>query len=669
MPRSAARTVGCAVLLASVEVHAFLAKAPLRFAAPPLPRAGARAATRMSAELSSRRSLAGAMGVAASLATAASAAPVGPWALSEFLDAVEKDSVERVTFDDAGKALVAVDADGGRHRVEILPSEGPEILSALRKHNVQFAVQPPTEDPLKGAGSVVGNLLFPLLFLGGLFLLNRRNGGGGMGGGQGGPMGMLQNQNKIEMEPDTGVSFDDVAGCEASKLELVEVVEFLKFPEKFTKVGAKTPRGVLLEGPPGTGKTLLARAVAGEAGVPFISTSGSEFVEMFVGVGASRIRNLFSDAKKNAPCIVFIDEIDAIGRQRSGGGGFATNDEREQTLNQILTEMDGFGGNNGVIVLAATNRGDILDSALLRPGRFDRRVPVDLPDKEGRVAILRVHCRNKPLDDEVDLGEIASRTIGFSGASLQNLMNEAAIMAARRAKDTISFSEIDYAIDRLTVGLAKTTGMNNPARQRLVAYHEAGHGVMAALIPGYDTVAKLTIIPRSNGAGGFTLFTPDESRSESGLYSLKFLKSQLAVALGGRVTEELVYGAEEVTTGASNDLQQVRNIARRMVAQWGFSKDSLSPTAWEPAEPSGMFAGSDSASEETESTIDDEVANLVDEAYIFCRETLAANRPLLDATVDALLEKETIDGTELDELVVKYTGKPVPNPRPEMIAV
>jgi cell division protease FtsH len=620
---------------------------------------------------STRRSLVSAMGImAASLSTPALAAPVGPWALSEFFDAIEKDSVERVTFDDAGKALVAVDSDGGRHRVEILPSEGPEILASLRKKNVPFAVQPPAEDPLGGASAILGNLAFPLILLGGLFLLNRNNGGMGGGGmgGPGGPMGMLQNQKKMEMEPDTGVTFEDVAGCEGSKLELVEVVDFLKFPEKFSKLGAKTPRGVLLEGPPGTGKTLLARAVAGEAGVPFISTSGSEFVEMFVGVGASRIRNLFGDAKKNAPCIVFIDEIDAIGRQRSGGGGMATNDEREQTLNQILTEMDGFSGNSGVIVLAATNRGDILDSALLRPGRFDRRVPVDLPDKEGRVAILRVHCRNKPLAPEVDLGEIASRTIGFSGAQLQNLMNEAAIMSARRTKDTITFSEIDYAIDRLTVGLAKTTGMNNPARQRLVAYHEAGHGVMAALYPGFDTVAKLTIIPRSNGAGGFTLFTPDESRSESGLYSLKFLKGQLAVALGGRVAEELVYGSEEVTTGASNDLQQVRNIARRMVAQWGFTSDSLSPTAWEPAESGGMFAGSTAASEETESTIDDEVAKLVDEAYTLCKQTLAENRSLLDATVDALLEKETIDGLELDSLIEKYTGKPPLNPRPEMIS-
>ena len=666
------KAIAAAGLVGSIEVHAFIAKAPLKpFSAPP--RASARKSTAMSAV--SRRGVAGALGsslvaAAATLPGSALAAPVGPWALSEFLDAVEKDSVERVTFDDAGRALVAVDADGGRHRVEILPSEGPEILAALRKHNVQFAVQPPTQDPLQGVGSVVGNLLFPLLFLGGLFLLNRRGGGmGGMGGGgPGGPMGMLQNQNKIEMEPNTGVTFEDVAGCDSSKLELVEVVDFLKYPEKFTKVGAKTPRGVLLEGPPGTGKTLLARACAGEAGVPFISTSGSEFVEMFVGVGASRIRNLFGDAKKNAPCIIFIDEIDAIGRQRSSGGGFASNDEREQTLNQILTEMDGFSGNSGVIVLAATNRGDILDSALLRPGRFDRRVPVDLPDKDGRVEILRVHCRNKPLSDEVDLGEIAARTIGFSGASLQNLMNEAAIMAARRSKDSISFSEIDYAIDRLTVGLAKTTGMNNPSRQRLVAYHEAGHAIMAALTEGYDTVAKLTIIPRSNGAGGFTLFTPSEERMESGLYSYKFLKGQLAVALGGRVAEELVYGDDEVTTGASNDLQQVRNIARRMVAQWGFSKDALSPTAWEPAESGGMFAASTAASEETESTIDTEVSKLVADAYEVCKKALGENRALMDATVDALLEKETIDGVELDVLLEKYTGS-VLNKRPEVISV
>merc|ERR1719420_1386863 len=594
------------------------------------------------------------MGVmAASLATSASAAPVGPWALSEFLDAVEKDSVERVTFDDAGKALVAVDADGGRHRVEILPSEGPEILAALRKHSVQFAVQPPTQDPLQGVGSVVGNLLFPLLFLGGLFLLNRRGGMGGPGGmgSPGGPMGMLQNQNKIEMEPDTGVSFDDVAVCEASKLELVEVVDFLKYPEKFTKVGAKTPRGVLLEGPPGTGKTLLARACAGEAGVPFISTSGSEFVEMFVGVGASRIRSLFADAKKNAPCIIFIDEIDAIGRQRSSGGGFASNDEREQTLNQILTEMDGFSGNTGVIVLAATNRADILDNALLRPGRFDRRVPVDLPDVKGRLEILKVHARGKPLAADLDLGIVAKRTTGFSGASLANLMNEAAIVAARNDKMEITYEEIDFAIDRATVGMQKTTGTSFPARQKLVAYHEAGHAVCGLLIPDYDMVTKVTIVPRTNGAGGFTLFTPSEERLESGMYSKKYLCSQLVVALGGRMAEELVYGADEVTTGASNDLQQVRNIARRMVAQWGFANDAMgdAPVAWEVPDGNGLM-NTKAASAETEQEIDAQVQKLVSDAYDTCKELLTTHRALMETLTQRLIEEETVDYDELAKM-------------------
>merc|ERR1719337_41819 len=298
-----------------------------------------------------------------------------------------------------------------------------------------------------------------------------------------------------------------------------------------------------MEGPPGTGKTLLARAVAGEAGGPFISASGSEFVEMFVGVGAARIRSLFGEAKKNAPCIVFIDEIDAVGRQRAGssrGGMGGGNDEREQTLNQILTEMDGFEGNSGVIVIAATNRADVLDAALIRPGRFDRRVPVDLPDKDGRLAILKVHVKGKPLEENVQLDLVAKRTIGFSGASLANLMNEAAIIAARNDKTTIGYEEIDYSIDRVTVGMQKSTGTSFPARQKLVAYHEAGHAVAGLLMPDYDMVTKVTIIPRTNGAGGFTLFTPSEERLESGMYSKRYLESQLAVALGGRVAEEIV---------------------------------------------------------------------------------------------------------------------------------
>merc|ERR1719262_1093294 len=347
-----------------------------------------------------------------------------------------------------------------------------------------------------------------------------------------------------------------------------------------------------------------------------------------------------------------------------GGGG---NDEREQTLNQILTEMDGFQGNTGVIVIAATNRADVLDSALVRPGRFDRRVPVDLPDVKGRLEILGVHTRGKPLD-AVDLGIVAKRTTGFSGAGLANLMNEAAIVAARNGKSVISYDEIDYAIDRLTVGMQKSTGMSFPNRQRLVAYHEAGHAIMGLLTPDYDMVTKVTIVPRSSGAGGFTLFTPPEERLESGMYTQRYLKEQLAVALGGRVAEEIVYGKDEITTGASNDLQQVRNIARRMVAQWGFSSDSLSSIAWEPAENPGMFS-STAASEETETTIDDEVAKLVDEAYALAKQALGDNRSLLDAVVDALLERETIDGPELDDLILKYTGKPPVNPRPEMISV
>merc|ERR1719387_3119618 len=385
-----------------------------------------------------------------------------------------------------------------------------------------------------------------------------------------------------------------------------------------------------MEGPPGTGKTLLAKAVAGEAGVPFISASASEFVEMFVGVGASRVRDIFGQAKKNAPCIVFIDEIDAVGRQRASGN-MGGNSEREQTLNQILTEMDGYEGNTGVIVIAATNRADVLDSALIRPGRFDRRVPVDLPDVKGRVDILKVHCRGKPLAPDFDLDIVAKRTTGFSGAGLANLMNEAAIVAARNGKDKISYQEIDYAIDRQTVGMAKNTGMSFPNRQLLVAYHEAGHAIMGLLTPDYDMVTKVTIIPRSSGAGGFTLFTPPEERLETGMYTKKYLEAQLAVALGGRVAEEIVYGKEEITTGASSDLQQVRNIARRMVAQWGFYNEEMggAPTSWEP--PDGNTAMTPrTSSEQTEREIDEQVKALVKTAYETTMKTLVENRDFMD---------------------------------------
>merc|ERR1719262_571982 len=389
-------------------------------------------------------------------------------------------------------------------------------------------------------------------------------------GGPGNPMGFGKSKAEIQMVPDTGVTFDDVAGCDGAKLELAEVVDFLKQPESYTKNGCRIPRGVILDGPPGTGKTLLAKAVAGEAGVPFISISGSEFVEMFVGVGASRVRDIFGQAKKNAPCIIFIDEIDAVGRQRGGGQG-GGNDEREQTINQILVEMDGFDGNPGIITIAATNRVDILDQALLRPGRFDRKVTVDLPDFKGRTRILGVHSRGKPLEPDVDLEAIARRTPGYSGAQLENLMNEAAISAARAAKSTIGWEQIDGAVDRLMVGLEKKGGNQVQKSKEMVAYHEAGHAVVGALVPDYDQVQKISIIPRSNGAGGLTFFAPNDSRLESGMYSRQYLESQLAVALGGRLAEEIIYGDGGVTTGASNDIQQVASIARRMVAEWGMS--------------------------------------------------------------------------------------------------
>lgn len=649
MPRST-RGAALALLVLGSEVSAF----SLRLPAP------RRAPLRSKILVHGSRRAAFAAAATALPVLAANAAEANQatrWAVSEFFDEVNKGTVDKVTFGSEGGALVAVDGDGGRHDVALLQSQVSETVQVLREKKVPFAVQAAGAE---GGGllGTVANLIVPIALLGGLFFLLR---GGGMGnsmGGGDGPMGMLQSRSKMEIEPETGVVFADVAGCDQSKLELEEVVDFLKSPEKFEAVGAECPRGVILEGPPGTGKTLLARAVAGEAGVPFMSTSGSEFVEMFVGVGASRVRSMFEDAKKNAPCIIFIDEIDAIGRQRASGGGMqGQNDEREQTLNQILTEMDGFKGASGVIVLAATNRVDVLDSALLRPGRFDRQVPVGLPDKDGRVAILKVHCRDKPLGGDVDLVQVAQRTTGFSGAMLQNLMNEAAIQAVRSDRDIIAADDVDNALDRLTVGQSQTTGTQLESRQKLVAWHEAGHAVMAALTPGYDAVAKVTIVPRSNGAGGFTLFTPSEDRMDGGMYSYRYLCAQLAVALGGRVAEEMAFGGDDVTTGASNDLQQVRDIARRMVAQWGFSATEgrpesgvlRAPTAWEM--PDKQMGGPTTASKATERAIDRETKALVSAAYETCKATLETNRALMEAVVDALLEDETVDGSRLEQLV------------------
>jgi cell division protease FtsH len=565
---------------------------------------------------------------------------------SDFVEAVQANEISRVLISpDRGTAQV-VENSGQRAVVNLAPDK--DLLKILTDHNVDIAVQPSREPA--AWQQAVGSLFFPLLLLGGLFLLLRRAQGGG-----GNPaMSFGKSKARVQMEPQTQVTFGDVAGIEGAKLELTEVVDFLKNPDRFTAVGAKIPKGVLLVGPPGTGKTLLAKAVAGEAGVPFFSISGSEFVEMFVGVGASRVRDLFENAKKNAPCIVFIDEIDAVGRQRGAGLG-GGNDEREQTLNQLLTEMDGFEGNTGIIIVAATNRPDVLDAALMRPGRFDRQVVVDRPDYSGRLQILEVHARGKTLSKDVDLDKVARRTPGFTGADLSNLLNEAAILAARRQLTEISMDEVNDAIERVMAGPEKKDRVMSEKRKRLVAYHESGHALVGALMPDYDPVQKISIIPRGN-AGGLTFFTPSEERMESGLYSRAYLQNQMAVALGGRVAEEIVYGEDEVTTGASNDLQQVARVARQMVTRFGMS-EKLGPVALGRSQ-GGMFLGRDIAaerdfSEDTAATIDEEVSQLVEEAYRRATAVLTNNRAVLDELAEMLVEKETVDAEELQELLVR----------------
>lgn len=574
------------------------------------------------------------------------------WRYSEFIKAVQKGKVERVRFskDGAQLQLTAVD---GRRAVVTLPND-PELVDILAKNGVDISVS--EGDQQGSAVSVLGNLLFPLLAFGGLFLLFRRaqggqggaGGGGGFGGGgQGGPMDFGKSKSKFQEVPETGVLFEDVAGVDGAKLELQEVVDFLKNPDKYTKLGAKIPSGCLLVGPPGTGKTLIAKAVAGEAGVPFFSCAASEFVELFVGVGASRVRDLFEKAKAKAPCIVFIDEIDAVGRQRGAGMG-GGNDEREQTINQLLTEMDGFEGNTGVIVLAATNRPDVLDQALLRPGRFDRQVTVDPPDVQGRIKILAVHSRGKTLGSDVDFEKVARRTPGFSGADLENLMNEAAIMAARRDLKEISKEEIADALERIIAGPDKKDAVMTEAKRKLVAYHEAGHALVGALMPEYDPVAKISIVPRG-GAGGLTFFAPSEERLESGLYSRSYLENQMCVALGGRIAEELIFGSENVTTGASNDFQQVTRTARMMVTSMGFSDKIGQVALGGGGGPS--FVGAEVAqgadySARTSAILDEEVKLLVNRAYRRAKDLMETNVAVLHTVAEVLLEKENIDGEE-----------------------
>ncbi|KEH37369.1 ATP-dependent zinc metalloprotease FTSH protein [Medicago truncatula] len=482
---------------------------------------------------------------------------------SRFLEYLDKDRVKKVDlFENGTIAIVeAVSPELGNRvqRVRVqLPGLNQELLQKFRTKNIDFAAHNAQEESDSFFSNLIGNLAFPLIVIGGLFLLSRRSSGGTGGPGGSGLFGFGQSKAKFQMEPNTGVTFDDVAGVDEAKQDFMEVVEFLKKPERFTAIGARIPKGVLLIGPPGTGKTLLAKAIAGEAGVPFFSISGSEFVEMFVGIGASRVRDLFKKAKENAPCIVFVDEIDAVGRQRGTGIG-GGNDEREQTLNQLLTEMDGFEGNTGIIVIAATNRADILDSALLRPGRFDRQVSVDVPDIRGRTEILKVHGNNKKFDGDVSLEVVAMRTPGFSGADLANLLNEAAILAGRRGKAGISSKEIDDSIDRIVAGMEGTV-MTDGKSKSLVAYHEVGHAICGTLTPGHDPVQKVTLVPRGQ-ARGLTWFIPSDDPT---LISKQQLFARIVGGLGGRAAEEIIFGEPEVTTGAAGDLQQITGLAKQV---------------------------------------------------------------------------------------------------------
>lgn len=571
-----------------------------------------------------------------------------------FLDYLESNRVQAVDLYDNGRTAIVQASDPQlngnvqRYRVD-LPEEAPELITKMREADVEIDSH---DNGDNGAiWGFLGNLIFPVLLIGALFFLFRRSNQGGGGPGQ--AMNFGKSKARFQMEAKTGVLFDDVAGIEEAKEELQEVVTFLKQPERFTAVGAKIPKGALLVGPPGTGKTLMAKAIAGEAGVPFFSISGSEFVEMFVGVGASRVRDLFKKAKENAPCLIFIDEIDAVGRQRGAGIG-GGNDEREQTLNQLLTEMDGFEGNTGIIIIAATNRPDVLDTALLRPGRFDRQVSVDAPDVKGRVSILNVHARNKKLDPNVSLESIARRTPGFTGADLANLLNEAAILTARRRKEAITLAEIDDAVDRVVAGMEGTPLVDSKSK-RLIAYHELGHAIIGTLLKNHDPVQKVTLIPRGQ-AQGLTWFTPSEEQT---LVSRAQLKARITGALGGRAAEEEVFGDAEVTSGAGGDLQQLTNMARQMVTRFGMS--DLGPMSLEEQNSQVFLGGGlnrSEYSEEISSRIDSQVREIVEQCHQNARQIIRNNRVAIDRLVDLLIEKETIDGDEFRKILSEYTDIP-----------
>ena len=581
-----------------------------------------------------------------------------------FLEYIEAGRVTSVDIFDGGRNAVVETVDSDldnkvqRLRVD-LPGITPELITTLKDEGISFDIHPvKTASPAFG---VLGNLLFPALLIGGLILLARRS--NGMPGGPGQAMQFGKTKARFAMEANTGVVFDDVAGVNEAKEDLEEVVTFLKKPEKFTSVGARIPKGVLLVGPPGTGKTLLAKAIAGEAGVPFFSLSGSEFVEMFVGVGASRVRDLFKRAKENSPCLIFIDEIDAVGRQRGAGIG-GGNDEREQTLNQLLTEMDGFEGNSGIIIIAATNRPDVLDSALMRPGRFDRQVTVDAPDIKGRLSILEVHSRNKKLDEDLTLESIARRTPGFTGADLANLLNEAAILTARRRKNSISITEIDDSVDRIVAGM-EGSPLTDGRSKRLIAYHEVGHALIGTLVKAHDPVQKVTVIPRGQ-AKGLTWFTPDDEQT---LVSRAQLRARIMGALGGRAAEDVVFGKGEITTGAGGDFQQVASMARQMVTRFGMS--DLGPIALEGGNQE-VFVGRDlmtrsEVSDSISKQIDESIRVMVKDCYKETFDIVSKNRTAMDKLVDLLIEKETIEGEEFTKILAQYTDIPAKERTPQLL--
>ena len=564
---------------------------------------------------------------------------------SDFMTQLEKGEVTKVTI--KGSNISAILKDGSR--IKTYTADYPEFVKILRERNVQIEAKPPEDSPWYITFLVTWGPF--ILFLGLWFFLMRQM---QIGGNK--ALSFGKSRARMLTEERKKVTFSDVAGIDEAKEEVVEIIEFLKDPRKFQKLGGRIPKGVLIVGPPGTGKTLLAKAIAGEAGVPFFSISGSDFVEMFVGVGASRVRDLFEQGKKHAPCIIFIDEIDAVGRLRGAGLG-GGHDEREQTLNQLLVEMDGFDTTEGVILIAATNRPDVLDPALLRPGRFDRQIVVNRPDLRGRSEILKVHTKKVPLGGDVEMEKIARGTPGFSGADLENLVNEAALWAARQNKKEVEYADFEMAKDKVLMGAERKSMILSDEEKRITAYHEAGHALMAKLLPGTDPVHKVTIIPRGR-ALGVTMQLPTDDRHN---YSKDFLYNTLAILLGGRVAEELVL--KHITTGAGNDLERATDLARKMVCEWGMS-EKLGPLTFGKKDEE-IFLGREIAtrrdfSEQVAIEIDHEISRLVTENYERAKRMLTEHMSSLKAVAEALLEKEVLEGTEIDDIIQSSSPQPIP---------